>query len=116
MKLWVDDERLPPNGWTWAKTYKEAIDFLNMGEVEVLSLDHDLGLGKTGYDVAKWIEDMASHGGMERLIWKIHSANPVGRANITAAMNSAERFWQADADMDKEANEEVFRGGREEWK
>lgn len=44
----------------------------------ILDFDHDLGLGKTGYDVAKYIieNDIAIEG------FKIHSMNPVGVSNI----------------------------------
>ncbi|MGV8875505.1 MAG: cyclic-phosphate processing receiver domain-containing protein [Rhodococcus sp. (in: high G+C Gram-positive bacteria)] len=43
MKLWVDDLRLPPEGWEWAKTSREAITALSSSDVSELSLDHDLG-------------------------------------------------------------------------
>ena len=44
----------------------------------ILDFDHDLGLGKTGYDIAKYIieNDIAIQG------FKIHSMNVVGRKNI----------------------------------
>ena len=44
----------------------------------ILDFDHDLGLGKTGYDVAKYIieNDIAIEG------FKVHSMNPVGVSNI----------------------------------
>ena len=48
MKLWLDDVRPAPQGWTLARTAAEAIDLLkvalNIGdEIEEISLDHDLG-------------------------------------------------------------------------
>lgn len=110
MKLWVDDERVSPNGWVWAKTYKEAIDWLNTGDVDALSLDHDLGEGMTGYDVAKWIEEMASSGAIDSMVWRVHSANPVGKQNIEAAMRSADNFWAHDED-----DEEELKHDKEEW-
>lgn len=44
------------------KTPEEAIDLLRSGEVEQISLDHDLGLTtaereRTGYDVLAWLEE-----------------------------------------------------------
>ena len=116
MKLWLDDVRESPNkGWQCVKTGEEAIELLKQGTVDSISFDHDLGDGISGYDVAKWIEEMAAHGGMERIVWRIHSANPVGQKNIEAAMNAADRFWQADVDMDEDTAEEVFRG-KDEWR
>ena len=55
---------------------------------------------------------MAAHGGMDRLVWRIHSANPVGQKNIQAAMNSAERFWQDVKDPD----EGEYKQGKDEWR
>lgn len=48
MKLWLDDVRPAPEGWTRAYTAAEAIDLLkialNVGdELDDISLDHDLG-------------------------------------------------------------------------
>jgi len=94
MKLWLDDVRKPPRGWKWAKTYEQAVAILETGEVEAISFDHDLGEGKTGYDVAVWVEERAVAGQIERLWWKVHSQNPIGKLRIQAAMKSAERFWK----------------------
>ena len=33
MKVWLDDVRAPPEGWEWAKTTQEAVDFLRTGNV-----------------------------------------------------------------------------------
>ena len=44
--------------------------------------DHDLGVDKTGYDVAKYIVEHQ----IEIKGFKIHSANPVGRFNIRQLM------------------------------
>ena len=60
--FWLDDRREPPPGWVWSKTPAETIA-PRAGEVDELSLDHDLGLrdddGRelTGYDVLIWIEE-----------------------------------------------------------
>lgn len=95
MKLWIDDLRVAPEGWTWAKTPSEAIGFLEAGGVSEVSFDHDLGGDLTAYEVACWIEQAAAEGRIGRLEWRIHSANPVGRKRIESAMRSAERFWGA---------------------
>jgi hypothetical protein len=94
MKLWVDDFRGAPAGWAWAKTYDEALEALESGAVEQISLDHDLacfnadGEEKTGYDVAKFIAELAFKGQPHPLMWSVHSANPVGIANIRALLSS----------------------------
>ena len=45
MKLWLDDTRPAPDGWTWAKTADEAVSLVNQHgkTITEVSLDHDLG-------------------------------------------------------------------------
>lgn len=76
MKLWVDDERVPPLGWTWAKTSAEALALLRGGTpIEAISLDHDLG----GEDTTRPIVlHLAEFGGWPAEVF-VHTANPVGR-------------------------------------
>ena len=95
MRVWLDDLRaMPPKGYDLhAHNYREAIAALSRGTVTRISFDHDLGNGKTGYDVAKFIEKGAHDGSISRIEWSIHSANPVGRNNISAAMMAAEKEW-----------------------
>ena len=86
MNLWVDDIRRPPGhrseSFTWVKSYGEAIGYLETGLVETISLDHDLGLCKTGYDVVCWIERAVVNGDIECPLISCHSMNPVGRQKI----------------------------------
>lgn len=42
MKLFVDDLRKAPDGWELARTNTDAIQFLATGEVDEISLDHDI--------------------------------------------------------------------------
>lgn len=44
IKLWHDDIRPAPKGWTWARTNDAAEHLLWTYNVEEISLDHDLGL------------------------------------------------------------------------
>ncbi len=80
MKLWLDDERdprewLPFMGWfsgrpeveldewVWVKTAPEAVALIARGEVDEVSLDHDLGDEEqvgSGYQVLLWIEERAA--------------------------------------------------------
>lgn len=95
IRLWLDDERPAPEGWTHVRTAGEAIEVIATGGVVEVSFDHDLGVAEagTGYELAVWIEERAATGEIAELNWAVHSANPVGRARIEAAMRSAERFW-----------------------
>jgi hypothetical protein len=93
--LWLDDIRPAPEGWTWCKSYDEAVAALLTGRVHKASLDHDLSdiqmrwdtetgyceapvyreTERTGYHVVLW---MAAHS-----VWPediaVHSRNPVGK-------------------------------------
>lgn len=45
IRLWIDDVRLPPAGWEWAKTSEEAMQLITNEDIEIseVSFDHDLG-------------------------------------------------------------------------
>jgi hypothetical protein len=95
MKLFVDDVREPPDAtWTVVRSFDEAMQLLprTTEYVTAVSLDHDLGTEKTGYDVALWLEEMVHvHGMIPPRLLKVHSANPVGRARIMQAFESIAR-------------------------
>ena len=105
IKLWLDDERDPRSAYIqsefgangdeiWVKTSDVAIQYLKHGNVESISLDHDLGPSSgTGLDVANWIEEQAFHGLIPRLTWYVHSMNTCGKKNILKAMEKADEFW-----------------------
>ena len=65
-----------------ARNYRQAIEAFKDYKIDYVYFDHDLGLGKTGYDVAKYIVEHQI--GIKG--FKIHSANPVGRFNIHQLM------------------------------
>lgn len=90
ISLFVDDMRDPPTSeWVVAKTSAEAIDILKTENVSKCSLDHDLGGDDTGYKVVCWMEenDVWPSGGVY-----CHSANPVGRKRIQAAIDRHSRI------------------------
>jgi hypothetical protein len=98
MKLWLDDVRPAPDGWTWVKDAHEAIALLARGEVEIASLDHDLGDDPwTGYYVLCWVErvmgDGQWYGPLPRFL--VHSSNPVGRSKMEQAIDSIEKLHRA---------------------
>ena len=104
--VWLDDIRDPNNlevqkrfgsqpGMVWAKTVDDAIKLLEQGNVVFIDFDHDLGEeNKDGYDLAKWIEQMAYENKLKPFKWTVHSLNPSGAKMIEQAMRSAERFWE----------------------
>lgn len=85
--LFVDDERNPPNlpfnpevSIVIVRNYKQATTFLwhhRDGNV-FISLDHDLGEEKTGYDICKFIIENE----IPLLGVILHTMNPVGRQNM----------------------------------
>ena len=99
MRVWLDGLRPAPEGWTHARTQGEAITLLEGGGVTDISLDHDLGEPESevgsGYGVACWIEERAAVGELAPMAWAIHSANPVGRERMRAALESAAHFWES---------------------
>lgn len=95
MKIWIDDVRDPPRGWFWSKTSRHAIRLLNTigDKIEEISFDHDLGGDDTSIPVANLLEQMAYEGKIQPIVWRIHSANPVGRQNLERALTSADKYW-----------------------
>jgi hypothetical protein len=101
MRIYLDDTRDPPlfdaNGelthWHVCRTAREAIKFIEGGEVSFISFDHDLGEDLTGYDVAKRIEELAFAGSLSPIDYSIHSGNLIGAANIDRAMKAAWNTW-----------------------
>lgn len=102
MKLYLDDQRPCPVGWTLARTAAQAIGLLKTGRVTHASLDHDLKLehypenmggkalddGETGMAVVLWMQanDVWPAGGV-----KVHSLNPTGRVRMEAIIRDAYR-------------------------
>jgi hypothetical protein len=98
LKVWLDDLREAPPGWVHVKTPEEAIELLRSGEVEEISLDHDLGLAtpeseRTGYDVLAYLEEAVATGAWKHPLpdIRIHSANPVGQQRMEMAIASIKR-------------------------
>ena len=94
ISIFLDDLRTPPpdSDYLVVKTAEEAIYLIENMKVTFISFDHDLGPGLSGHDVAKRIEELVYEGRIQCPKWTVHSANPVGRRNIKAAMESAERL------------------------
>ena len=79
-KLFLDDVRpAPDDSWTIVRSYDDFVAYISRyGVPDLISFDHDLGAGKSGYDCAKWLME----NGYCLKMWRVHSMNPVGRDNI----------------------------------
>jgi hypothetical protein len=84
MKVYLDDERAPPEGWHRVYWPDEAIALLKTGRVTELSLNHDLGDDErgTGYDVVLWIEEAVITRGFVPPKISVHSANSSARQKM----------------------------------
>jgi hypothetical protein len=112
VKLFIDDVRpLPSNFDILVKDVWVAKDLILGCDVHHISFDHDLGSNtETGYVLAKWIEEQAYYGEIQRITYEIHSANTVGYANIMNAMIKADEYW-ADHRSDQRYDETEFQCG-----
>lgn len=85
MKLFVDDQRAAPQGWSLARTVAEAIELLAQGDVTELSLDYDLGgTAATGLDVLEWLQAALSSGRVRMPCISAHSGSVLGRRRLEA--------------------------------
>lgn len=93
MKVWVDDLRIAPEGYEWCKSTNDALRLIvvNIEAIEEIHLDHDMG-GNFGGDAINILNELErkSHiseafaESVRKIIFKIHTANPVGAANMKA--------------------------------
>ena len=99
LRVFLDDIRPAPEGWTLVRWPHAAIALLETGNVEALSLDHDLGDDTiTGNDVLTWLEEaVALRGFTPPASIAIHSANAVGRERMERAVASIRRYAEEDA-------------------
>ena len=87
MKLWIDDVRPAPEGYTHScKTVFDAINLIGAAELvadpfKLIDIDHDAGdYANQGGDYIKlldWLEETGRNYPI-----RIHSMNPVGRENM----------------------------------
>ena len=98
MKVWLDDWRPAPEGWVHVRTPEEAIEVLRGGDVEAISLDHDLGLAeglreRTGYDVLLWLEREVEAGrARPPAVMEVHSGNVAVMKRMEQAIESIRRL------------------------
>ena len=87
MKIWLDDIRPMPVDYDYhASSVDAAKAMIKMAEsenepVELIDCDHDLGdYARYGGDGIKLLDWLLSRGTLYPI--KLHTANPVGRANM----------------------------------
>lgn len=99
MRVYLDDERPTPDGWVRVYWPDEAIALLKSGQVDELSLDHDLGDDSrgTGYDVVVWIEEAVALRGLRPPKISVHSANSSARQKMESGIQSIVRLAAATA-------------------
>ncbi len=92
-RLYIDDLRTPKtNDWIIKRSSQAAIEYMAFkGCPSYISFDHDLGGDDTAMKVVKWmVETDLDNPGFIPLVFKfnVHSANPVGAANIKGYLNA----------------------------
>lgn len=91
--MYLDDLRECPDGYVVARNFDEAVQLIENNEVNILSLDHDLGedefknLMPTGYDLVKYFCEK----GLRANKIFIHTDNSVGRENMYQTLLGARR-------------------------
>jgi hypothetical protein len=114
LKLYLDDVRIPVDkDWIVASNYKEFVHIVRLNGLDsfyLISLDHDLGqqamkeyfenvrpnyklnydniLEETGMDAAKFLVNMSINTNIDLPEITVHSANPIGSANIMGYINN----------------------------
>lgn len=114
VRVYLDDIRTPiENDWIVCRDYNEFVNKVSeigLENIYMMSLDHDLGETaireyfknvsknyildynniheKTGYDCAKWLVDQSIEKDIDLPLVLVHSANPIGSANIMGYINN----------------------------
>lgn len=114
VSIYLDDVRTPTiEGWTVVRNYEEFVSTImyhGLENIEVISLDHDLGDGamteyytnvrnnyqldysnieeKTGYDCCKYLVNESMRTGIPLPQVYVHSANPIGSGNMMGYINN----------------------------
>lgn len=93
MKVFLDDERVTPDGWIRTYWPDEVIELLKAGNVSEVSLDLDLGDDErgTGYDVILWIEEAVITRGFVPPKMSVHSANSSARQKMEMGIQAIDK-------------------------
>lgn len=94
--LFLDDIRQTPPDYERVCSYQEFTRFiLENGLPDVISFDHDLGEGKSGFDCAKFLVDYCLDQNITFISFQVHSQNPVGRQNIESLLSNFNRIMSS---------------------
>lgn len=93
MNIFLDDTRPAPKNFILIKSGEKLIHFLskNTENIELISLDHDLGEGLSGYDTIKILINEYPFVFNKIHCIKIHSSNFVGAENMKLYIKNAIR-------------------------
>lgn len=95
MKIWLDDIRPAPEGYTLAHSVNEAITLIEQAEkfgtsIDLIDCDHDLGdYYPDGGDGIKLLDWLCERQTFYPIL--LHTANPVGRDNM---LRLIKRHWK----------------------
>ena len=93
MKLFVDDLRIPPDGWSLARTNDAAIRALHTWHVDEISIEHDISQSKRGYELETFMPVVYYLALMPETtrpkIIRIHTANPAGAIRMRGVLADA---------------------------
>jgi len=97
--LWIDDERIEPEGWLRSTSCPNAIKIIAAygSQIKAISFDYDLGPPNEGNggDVAQYLRDnWQKHGLYTDVAFNIHSGNPPGVRRIRAILEDLYREWK----------------------
>ncbi len=103
-RMYIDDLRTPSpeemvaNDYVIVRSSQKAIDYIEEhGLPAFISFDHDLGRDDTAMKLVNFIVDslLDDKFSMDQdFDFKIHSANPIGAANIDAKMRNIIKFMR----------------------
>lgn len=94
IKIYLDDERITPEGYKRCYWPNEVIALLITENVSEVSLDHDLGDDErgTGYDVLLWIEEQVFTNDYTPPIMKVHSSNSSAVNKMKLAIDNINNY------------------------
>jgi hypothetical protein len=96
MKIFLDDERITPEGWIRTYSVEETIEYLKTRQVTHLSCDNDLGsldVKTEGFNVLNWLEqEVFNDPSFPVPEITIHSSNASRVKSMLATIDSINRL------------------------
>lgn len=94
MKLWLDDERIAPEGFIWVKTVDAFDRFLKDGVIiDEVSLDNDLGANQIdGYHaITRYLAKKLDGVNCDIKSFEFHTKNIIAREKMKSLVNSGKK-------------------------